>query len=174
MDDSTTREAEGTTRGTILVVDDQETLLLILSIMLKRAAYEPLTARSSQEALTLFHRHADSIDVVLLDLHLPGQSTPELFDALRALQPGIRVILMSGVPEPAALQRLAKDGVMGFLCKPFGPGELTRTIEAALHGSATPIASGSTARGATIDGYSRPGPPDALPAPGPQRQRAAG
>lgn len=177
MDQPTTREAKENLRGTILVVDDQETLLLVLAIMLKRAAYQPLTARNSQEALALFHRHADSIDVVLLDLHLPAESTPELFDALRALRPDLRVILMSGVPEPVALQRLTKDGVKGFLCKPFGPNELTRTIEAVLGGSVAPIAAravGGAVLGTTDDGLSRTAPPDAPPTCEPQHRQPAG
>lgn len=173
MDESTTREPTGNPRGTILVVDDQETLLLVLSIMLKRAAYQPLMAGSSQEALALFNQHADAIDLVLLDLHLPAESTPELFDALRALRPDIRVILMSGVPEPVALQRLAKDGVTGFLYKPFGPVELMHMIDAVLQGPATPEAAGPTGSDTpdvTADDYSRSSPPDALPARDPQRR----
>jgi two-component system cell cycle sensor histidine kinase/response regulator CckA len=140
VDNSTTGEPGANNRATILVVDDQETLLLVLSTMLQRAGYQPLTAASSQEALALFNQHAADIDLALLDLHLPAESTAELFDSLRALRPDLRVILMSGVPGQVALERLAKEGVKGFLCKPFSPSELTRTIEAVLHpsgGSAT-------------------------------------
>jgi DNA-binding NtrC family response regulator len=138
VDNSTTREPGTNSRPTILVVDDQATLLLVLSTMLKRAGYQPLTATSSQDALALFQRHADAIELVLLDLHLPAESTPALFDALRALRADLPVILMSGVPGQVALERLGKDGVMGFLYKPFSPSELTRTIEEVLHGTSGP------------------------------------
>jgi len=179
VDDSTTREPRATSRATILVVDDQATLLLVLSTMLKRAGYQPLTASTSQEALALFRRHADAIGLVLLDLHLPAESTAELFDTLRALRPDLRVILMSGVPGQVALERLAKDGVMGFLYKPFSPGELTRTIEAVLRGSersatitAVPTApSGGAIPETAAEGGLRTGPLDASPAQVPPPQR---
>ncbi len=138
MDEPATRGVKGNPLATILVVDDQATLLLVLSTMLKRAGYRPLTATSSQDALALFHRHADTIDLALLDFHLPAESTAELFDALRALRPDLPVILMSGVPGQVALERLPKDGVKGFLYKPFTPSELTRTIEAVLEPSGRP------------------------------------
>jgi DNA-binding NtrC family response regulator len=144
--------------------------------MLKRAAYQPLTARSSREALALFQRHAETIDVVLLDLQLPAESTPELLEALRALRPDIRVILMSGLPERVALQRLARDGIMGFLCKPFGPKELTRILETVLPGCDPPDAAGA-AGGAvlatTLNAGSPTGPPDSLPAREPWHRQAA-
>lgn len=157
-------------------MDDQENLLLVLSIMLKRAAYQPLTARSSQEALTLFQQHAETIDIVLLDLHLTTDSTPELLEALRALRPDIPVILMSGVPEPMALQRLAKDRIMGFLCKPFSPSDLTRTLETVLRGcepSDAAGAAGGAVLGTTLHPVSLPGPSDSLPAREPSHRRAA-
>ncbi len=159
VDESTTKEMKGNTRATILVVDDQATLLLVLSTMLKRAGYQPLTATSSQDALELFHRHTDVIGLVLLDLHLPAESTTELFDALRALRPDLPVILMSGVPGQVALERLPKGGVKGFLYKPFSPGELTRAIEAVLDPSSGstetapgPEPGGDATLGKTADG----------------------
>jgi DNA-binding NtrC family response regulator len=162
-------------------VDDQATLLLVLSTMLKRAGYQPLTATNSQDTLELYHRHADAIDLVLLDLHLPAESTAELFDALRALRPDLPVILMSGAPGQVALERLAKDGVMGFLYKPFSPDELTQAIEAVLNGSdrsaaVTPVPTspcGGAILGTTVDGGLRTGPPDGSLARVPPRRRAA-
>ena len=160
--------------ATILVVDDQATLLLVLSTMLKRAGYRPLTATSSQDALALVHRHADVIDLALLDLHLPAESAAALFDALRALRPDLPVILMSGIPGQVALERLPKDGVKGFLYKPFSPSELTRTIEAVLDPSGRPAATApvsdpgrDTAQGTAADegsGMTRPDvSPDRVP-----------
>jgi DNA-binding NtrC family response regulator len=178
VDDSTTREPRATDQTAVLVVDDQATLLLVLSTMLERAGYQPLTATSSQDALALFRRHADAIGVVLLDLHLPAESTAELFDALRALRPDLPVILMSGVPGQVALERLAKDGVMGFLYKPFSPSELTRTIEAVLHDRGAPATTAPAPAGGAIpetagDGGLRAGSPDAEPARVPPRRRVA-
>jgi DNA-binding NarL/FixJ family response regulator len=106
--------------------------------------------------LALFQGHAESIDVVLLDLHLPAESTPELLDALRALRPDIRVVLMSGLPEPVALQRVARDGIMGFLCKPFSPTDLTRTLETVLRGC-DPSDPAGAAGGAVLGTTLRPG-----------------
>ena len=178
MDDSKTGKPRAANRATILVVDDQATLVLVLSTMLKRAGYQPLTATSSQDALALFHQDAGAIDLALLDLHLPAESTAELFDALRALRPDLPVILMSGFPGQMALERMAKDGVMGFLYKPFSPIELTRTIEAALHSRDAPASTapvptepaGDAFLGTTADGALRTAPPD----PVPPRRRAAG
>jgi DNA-binding NtrC family response regulator len=144
--------------------------------MLRRAAYQPLTARGSREALALFQRHAEAIDVILLDLQLPAESTPALLESFRALRPDIRVILMSGFPEPVALQRLAGDGIVGFLSKPFGPKELTQILETVLSGGDPSDAAGG-AGGAvlatTLNAVSRTGPSNNPPTREPLHRQAA-
>jgi CheY-like chemotaxis protein len=118
-------------KGAVLVVDDEEALREGASAILEVAGYSPLPARNGREALALFRQHA-AIAAVLLDLPLPGENAADLFEALRDIQPGVRVLLMSGEPEEAALAGFRRAGLAGFLYKPSGIPHWIGKIEALL------------------------------------------
>ena len=89
-------------------------------------------ARDGREALRIFRHHPDQIDAVLLDRTLPHASGDEVFDALRAIRPDVRVLLMSGYGEDVATVHLAGKGLAGFLQKPFLPRTLLERVRAVL------------------------------------------
>jgi FixJ family two-component response regulator len=106
--------------------------------MLKAAGFAVLTAQSGRRGVALFRQHANAIRAVLLDLKLPGESASQVFDALRELRADLPVILISGTPEAMAREEFAREGLRGFLQKPFDYATLIRTIGETLQGAASP------------------------------------
>jgi PAS domain S-box-containing protein len=106
-------------KGTILVVDDEETIRVLLQRMLEQAGFETLAAVDGREAVDVFRKNADKIVCVLLDLTMPHLDGVETFQEIRRIQPGAVVILSSGYDETDAMQRFSGLGLAGFLQKPY-------------------------------------------------------
>jgi CheY-like chemotaxis protein len=119
-------------RRVILVMDDDVQLREVASAMLEAAGYRPLGARDGLEALSHLRRCLSDLAAVLLNLHLPGESAPELYDSLRRIHPEVPVFLTSGEPEASALARFGRSGLAGFLYKPAGIPAWIAKIEAVL------------------------------------------
>ena len=114
-------------RGTILVVDDEPLVGNLARDALESFGFRIFLARSGEEALEIFRREGGKIDLVVLDRVMPGLSGPETLKRLRALRPGLKVILTSGFPEGGSL---GADGEAwsGFLMKPFTPLDLAAKV----------------------------------------------
>jgi two-component system cell cycle sensor histidine kinase/response regulator CckA len=112
--------------GTILVVDDEPVVREVASAVLVDAGYQVLTAPNGAEAVRVLAARGDEIALVLLDLTMPGQSAEDTLERLRALQPGIAVVLTSGYNEQILGARLA--GAAGFIQKPYAANELTELV----------------------------------------------
>jgi CheY-like chemotaxis protein len=103
--------------GTILVIDDDDIVRRSLLRVLKGERYTGLQARDGEAGLALI-KEGGTIDLVLLDLTLPGMTGIETCRELRRLKPKLPVVLMSGLDEDAAA-RLAELQATGFLTKPL-------------------------------------------------------
>jgi len=123
--------AEGSSE-LILVVDDEEPLCNLLRDVLTRRGYRVLVARSGEEAIELYQRWRDEVDLVILDMIMPGLSGQETFDAIRALDPNARVLLSSGYTQEGAAGELLRKGARGFLQKPYLITELTAKVREVL------------------------------------------
>ncbi len=106
-------------QGTVLIVDDEETVCDVGGQMLERMGFQVLCAPSGREALDAFREHGPEIVCVLLDLTMPHMDGEETFRELRRIHPGVPVILCSGYNEQDATQRFAGKGLAGFLQKPY-------------------------------------------------------
>jgi len=115
--------------GTVLLVDDEEQILAVGELMLRRLGYEPLTAASGGEALDLYAARAPEIDVVLLDMIMPGLAGGEVFDRLRGLDPDVTVVLSSGYSLDETAAAILERGCAGFIQKPFTMEELSRLLD---------------------------------------------
>lgn len=104
---------------TVLVVDDEEVVRCAVTKMLKRLAYEVLTAADGGEALEIFSRQPDEIDCVILDLAMPDMDGLQTFLALRQVRPDACILLASGFDEEELAQRYAGQGFVGFIHKPI-------------------------------------------------------
>ena len=131
VDANPARPEETLTTGTVLVVDDEPMIREFAVAALGRAGFEVMTAADGLEAVELFRRDPDRIDVVVLDLTMPHLSGDETFRELRVIRPDVRVILSSGYDESEATSRLAGKGLVGFIQKPYRTAELVRTVRGA-------------------------------------------
>jgi CheY-like chemotaxis protein len=111
----------------ILVVDDEAAILEITRETLAAYNYRVLATTNSEEAVSIFARHATEIDLVIADMLMPGLDGPGLIRALRSVKPGIRCIAVSGVPANA---RGVKTNA--FLKKPYSTSTLLETVRTAL------------------------------------------
>jgi PAS domain S-box-containing protein len=116
--------------GTVLVVDDEESVRMVASRMLRMLGFDVLTANNGEQALHVFRTAGDRVSAVLLDLTMPKMDGEETFRELRRLQSNLCVILMSGFNEQEAGARFVGKGLAGFLQKPFTPEELRERLRA--------------------------------------------
>ncbi len=105
--------------GTILLVDDEKIVLEVSKAMLESLGYRTYLAGSGQEAIAVYMEKRGEIDMVILDMTMPGISGGETFDQLREINPEIKVLLSSGYSIDGKAQEILNRGCNGFLQKPF-------------------------------------------------------
>lgn len=103
----------------VLVIDDEQNVFDVVGDMLALHGIGSLTASSGAAGLALYKQHQDDIAVVLLDLKMPGMNGEETFNALRSVNPEVRVILSSGYSEAEATRLFVGQGLADFLQKPY-------------------------------------------------------
>ena len=114
--------------GTVLVVEDEDTLRFAVSKMLRMKGYSAIEAIDGRTAVDLFRANAPEIDVVLLDLTLPMMSGPEVFAEVRRIRPDVAVILTSAYGEEATLSAFGGQHAWAFIRKPYQINEVTKLI----------------------------------------------
>jgi len=114
--------------GTVLLAEDDAGVRVLSKRILERAGYRVLEAVDGDEAEKVFAQHADSIDVLVTDVVMPGCGGPELLRRLRHRAPAIKVLYISGYTEQSAGQMMAMDRGAPFLQKPFTDHELLRQV----------------------------------------------
>ena len=116
---------------TILVAEDEPGVRRVATAILKRQGYAVLEAADGEDVLRVLQGAKGQVALVILDQRMPGPGTGATVTAIRALDPAVRVLLMSGLSEPEVAAEV-RHLVRGFLGKPFRGGELLRAVEAAL------------------------------------------
>jgi len=115
--------------GTVLLVDDEVTVIDIGTEMLKELGFDVLTATNGKEALDVFAQSRDMISFVILDLTMPLLDGEQTFRELRQTQPDVKVIISSGYNEQEVAQRFLGKGLAGFIQKPYKLSTLKETIK---------------------------------------------
>ena len=131
------KTATGTiARGTetILLVDDEQMVLEVSKDLLEYLGYRVYAAGSGQEAIAVYAEKRNEIDLVILDMILPGMSGGETFDRLREIDPEIRVLLCSGYSIEGEAQQIMDRGCNGFIQKPFQRKSLSQKVREILEG----------------------------------------
>ncbi|MCC6136457.1 MAG: response regulator [Gammaproteobacteria bacterium] len=118
--------------GTILLVDDEESVRSLGNRMLERLGFKVLIAVDGQQALEIFRELSDEILLVILDLTMPYMDGEETFRELRRIDPKARVIMSSGYTESEITPRFAGKRLSGFLQKPYTLDTLTQRLRDAL------------------------------------------
>jgi PAS domain S-box-containing protein len=106
-------------QGTILVADDEEAVRSMVGKVLCKHGASVLLAADGRQALEVYRQQQDQIDLILLDLTMPGLSGEEILLQLQQLKARQKIIIMSGYGEEETMQRCAELGVVGFISKPF-------------------------------------------------------
>jgi len=118
--------------GTILVVDDDENLRLVMSAMLEDLGFKVLDAGNGFEALDVYRQHWHNITAVLMDISMPGMDGGECYAELLKINPAVKVILTSGYHERDTEARFADRGLAGFIQKPYSLSALQAVLESAI------------------------------------------
>jgi two-component system cell cycle sensor histidine kinase/response regulator CckA len=116
-----TIESEGVEQGsgTILLVDDEVMVVDVGKAMLEKLGYRVIVANGGHEAVDIVGRQGDSIDLVLLDMIMPGMGGSETFDRIREIYPDLPVILSSGYSIDEQATQILNRGCNGFIQKPY-------------------------------------------------------
>lgn len=117
---------------TILVVEDDEGVRQLIAEVLRRRGYRALMASTPSEALSLFHPEPGAIDLLLTDVVLPETTGRVLAEQLQQIQPGLRVLFMSGYTDAAIVQNGTLKKGTPFIHKPFTPDSLSRKLREVL------------------------------------------
>jgi two-component system cell cycle sensor histidine kinase/response regulator CckA len=120
---------------TILLVDDEETVLRYGCRVLEKHGFEVLSAANGVEALTRAQGHRGPIDLLLTDVMMPGMNGCDLATHLLALRPSLRVLFISGYAEDALADQLRRTRPSAFLGKPFKPKALLAKVREVLDAS---------------------------------------
>ena len=116
-------------KGVILFVDDDELVLDVGGRMIQRLDYEVLTAKNGEEAIALFEKNKATVDIVILDMRMPGMNGATVHDHLREIRPDTKIILASGYLENGHARDIIAHQYNDFLQKPFHFDQLTQKIE---------------------------------------------
>jgi CheY-like chemotaxis protein len=112
----------------ILVVDDEACLRGVLNAVMRQQGFAVWLAAGGQEAVDLYRRHHEAIDVVLLDVRMPGQDGPQTLAALQELNPQLRCCLMSGDLGGYTEESLRHLGAAAVIRKPFRLAEVAQVL----------------------------------------------
>ncbi|MFY9923902.1 MAG: PAS domain S-box protein [Opitutaceae bacterium] len=117
---------------TILIVDDDESIRIVTAKILRQQGYEILSASNGEQALAIFVQNRAAIRLVLTDMMMPVMDGLALVRVLRRIEPGIRVVGVTGVGEPTSLNAIEALDLSALLPKPYTADKLLQTLERVL------------------------------------------
>jgi len=117
---------------TILLVDDEDINIEVVREILEMLGYQVATAQGGQDAVDLFQEKKGAIDLVILDMIMPGMGGGDTFDALKGIDPEVKVILSSGYSLHGEAARIMERGCSAFIQKPYRIEELAGKLEEVL------------------------------------------
>ena len=120
--------------GTVLIVDDDETVRVVARRLLERRGFAVVVARDGVEALEVFRRAEHTFVLVLLDLTMPKMGGAATMAELQRIDPDVRVLLTSGYREREVTAHFVGMEPAGFVQKPFRAEELYAAVTRALRG----------------------------------------
>ncbi len=119
-------------KRTVLIVDDEEMVLDVEALMLERMGFKTLKANSSEKAYQLYKDKKENIDLVVLDMIMPGDSGAVVYKKLKRINSGIKVLISSGFWKDLNVREILNDGPNSFIQKPFKFAEFNKKIDSIL------------------------------------------
>jgi len=117
---------------TVLVIDDEDSVREITRLQLETMGYKVFEASDGMQGIGIYEQNKDSIDLVLLDMIMPGTSGRETFREIYKINPEVKSILMSGYSQEGKANKILDEGVTGYIQKPFRMQELSEVLYKAL------------------------------------------
>jgi PAS domain S-box-containing protein len=115
--------------GTILLIDDEKTVLTVGGKVLKKMGYAVIKARGGKEAVDTFSQHKAKIDLVILDMIMPDMGGGDTYDRIKEIDPCVKVLLSSGYSIEGQAGEIMKRGCDGFIQKPFTATALYKKLK---------------------------------------------
>jgi len=127
----TDRIKKGT--GTILLIDDEDRVLKSGREMLEALDYTVLLAANGKDGIQAYQENKENINLVILDMVLPGMNGSEIYDRLKEINPDVKVLLSSGYSQNGMAAEILNKGCNGFIQKPFTLEQISQKIYDILH-----------------------------------------
>jgi PAS domain S-box-containing protein len=118
-----------TGNGTILLIDDEKMIIDVGQELLQELGYDVLTASSGRQAIEIYRQKHTQIDLVIMDLIMPGLSGGETYDRLKEINTDVKVLLSSGYSINGQAAKIMERGCDGFIQKPFNINQLSEKIQ---------------------------------------------
>jgi two-component system, cell cycle sensor histidine kinase and response regulator CckA len=115
--------------GTILLIDDEEIITFTGEQMLKKLGYNVIVAENGKKAIEIFSKEHNNINLVLLDMVMPGIGGRETFDRLKEIDENVRVLLSSGYSLDGQAREIMNKGCNGFIQKPFTLKNISQKVK---------------------------------------------
>jgi len=115
-------------KETVMLIDDEEMIIEVGQGLLEALGYTVLLAKSGKEAIDTYKKNKDKIDMVLLDMIMPGMGGGETYDRLKKINPDIKVLLSSGYSINGQAKDILDRGCDGFFQKPFNMKDLSQKL----------------------------------------------
>ncbi|WP_020589891.1 hybrid sensor histidine kinase/response regulator [Desulfobacter curvatus] len=116
-------------KGRVLLVDDEKEVIEVCKEMLEALGYEVLVAGAGAQAVSLVQNDVKGIDLMILDVVMPGMDGVQTYDAVRLLNPDIRVLVCSGLALKEDIRQMINKGCRDYLLKPFDIAKLSEKID---------------------------------------------
>jgi CheY-like chemotaxis protein len=119
-------------KETVLLVDDEDMILDVGTQILEKMGHKVMKAKSGQEAIEIYEKHRDLINLVILDMIMPGVGGGETYDRIKTINPEVKVLLSTGYSINGQATEILERGCNGFIQKPFRMKELSHKIREVL------------------------------------------
>jgi len=114
--------------GLILVVDDEPIMRKIAMNALEKSGYDVMDSEDGDKAIEIFKEYHQNIRAVLLDWLMPKKSGKETFQEMKAIQPDVKAIVITGIKKEKCLQEIMELGIKGYIEKPYTYPQLSNEV----------------------------------------------
>jgi CheY-like chemotaxis protein len=120
---------------TLLLVEDHDSVRQSLSQLVSSLGYRVITARTGPDAIEVYRERGEHIDMVILDINMPGMTGVEAFRKIREISADVQGLFITGFVGEASIAHERPEGILGVIRKPFTISQLSRNLRRALAGA---------------------------------------
>ncbi|MGA9406495.1 MAG: response regulator [Bacteroidota bacterium] len=112
----------------ILIVEDNDTMRELLKTFLQSDGHNVISAHDGAEAVELYKTEGKKIELVITDIEMPNLNGVEAYRQIKKMNPEAKVIFVSGVLNTQLEEQLQREGIQGFLRKPYAPTDMLAKV----------------------------------------------